>query len=208
MPQFSAIQDIDYSTSFNVSFVLRALNMWSLSAVHRDSITIDLVDTLLNAITKSVRMLEPIERVKFVAFMLKSFTKSPKKQVSAFVALFYGLISSYKSRDVSCLWKSIDATLELSSMDTIAEYFVNNVFWFKVERGGLKATKGKLYALKDDLDKLSNRSTRKGGAEKHLFTVTFEAPDGVVTVDEVAGKKRKRKHPSKAGQEYVPMIND
>jgi hypothetical protein len=63
-------------------------------------------------------------------------------------------------------------------------------FGLKLERGGFKGDKESCM-LKDNLDKLSNRSKGRAG-------ICSQSPlkrQMVVAVDEVAGKKRKRKHP-------------
>jgi hypothetical protein len=68
--------DSDNSASFNVTFILRALGQWTSSAYQEDTVSLDMISILLDAIKRALIMLPPLDRDQLPQHLSKFYGKT------------------------------------------------------------------------------------------------------------------------------------
>ena len=71
IPEIEADETIEYSPSYNVSFILRALGQWSSLTVDGGLVSLELITMILDSIRKVLIMLPPLERQKLPEYLLQ-----------------------------------------------------------------------------------------------------------------------------------------
>jgi hypothetical protein len=188
-------------SSANVSDILLSMQAWTMNNSSLSDFTLNDIENALTSIVKTLKLLPPLERVKFPVDLLSN-TEASKKKKQFLCALV-------KASDVdedldSCndvFWACYNREAAVDDLKALLKYLKRRVSWFKVSEEFDNVNKY-LYKVKDEVgmkDVQKKNDAKKNGAKKNagtsnsptpVFTVSFsekgvDQPLAIVVDDDV-----------------------